>query len=476
MDREIIEKSIAEHESEIYRASDAVWEAAELAFTETESAKVLCEVLKKNGFAVETGLAGIPTAFRGTFGSGKPVIGFLGEFDALSGLSQEAGICEKKSITEGGCGHGCGHNLLGTASLAAAIAYKEYLEQTQAEGTVIYFGCPGEEGGSGKAFMAKDHVFDGLDLALTWHPGTANSVSSGSSLANVQVKYHFHGVSAHAAACPHLGRSALDAVELTDVGANYLREHIIPEARIHYAITNAGGVMPGVVQAYAEVVYLIRAPKLDQVQDIYERMNNIARGAALMTGTEVEIDFMKACSDVVPNTVLERELYKTMQEIPVPQYTEEELQYAAKLRSTIERPDDYAEEFVEQMSFQEKEDFLKNCDGPMLNLLMPYVHREAASANSTDVGDVSHVCPTAQIGTSTWVNGTPVHTWQVVTQGKGSIAKKGLSYAADVLATCAVHCLEDPKVIEAAQKEYLQRTGGSFRSPIPDGAHPRKMA
>ena len=476
MEKEIIERSVAEHEKEIYQASDTIWEAAELAFTENISAGVLCGVLKKNGFAVETGLAGIPTAFKGTFGSGNPVIGFLGEFDALSGLSQEAGICEQKSVTAGGTGHGCGHNLLGTASLAAAIAYKEYLEQTHQTGTVIYFGCPGEEGGSGKAFMAKEHVFDGVDLALTWHPGTANSVASGSSLANVQVKYHFHGVSAHAAACPHLGRSALDAVELMDVGANYLREHVIPEARIHYAVTDTGGIMPGVVQAYAEVVYLIRAPKLEQVQDIYARINDIARGAALMTGTTVDIEFMKACSDVVPNRVLEEALYRTMQELPVPQYTQEELEYAGRLRDTIQTPDDYAEEFTEQMTFSEREAFLKQCEGPMLNLLMPYVHREAASSNSTDVGDVSHVCPTAQIGTATWVNGTAVHTWQVVTQGKGSIAKKGLSYAAKVLALCAVHCLENPSMIEEAKKEYLQRTGGKFQSPIPDGHHPKKMS
>lgn len=476
MDRQFIEQSVDKHAKEIFKVSDAIWEAAELAFTEYRSAELLCEALKANGFTVEKGLAQIETAFKGTFGSGKPVIGFLGEFDALSGLSQEAGALEKKPVAAGENGHGCGHNLLGTASLLAAIACKEYLEEKKLPGTIVYFGCPGEEGGSGKAFMAKAHVFDKLDLALTWHPGNANSVASGSSLANIQVKYHFHGVSAHAAACPHLGRSALDAVELTDVGANYLREHILPEARIHYAITDTGGVMPGVVQSYAEVLYLLRAPKLDQVQDIYERMNNIAKGAALMTGTSVEIDFMKACSDVVPNSVLEQVLFKAMTQEALPEYTEEELEYAKALCATINDPDDYAKESAENMPFDEREAFLKKCKGPVLNLVLPYVHKEKASPNSTDVGDVSHVCPTAQIGTATWVNGTAVHSWQAASQGKGSIAKKGLLFAAKVLAAGAMYCMEEPETVKKAKEEYRARTGGSFISPIPDGAHPRKLS
>ena len=475
MDRKQIEKSIADHEQEIRRASHQIWDAAELAFTEEKSAEVLCGILERNGFAVERNLAGIKTAFKGTYGTGSAVIGFLGECDALSGLSQEAGVCVPKPIKEGGAGHGCGHNLLGAASLDAAIACKEYLEQMHQKGTVIYFGCPGEEGGSGKAFMAKNHVFDSLDIALTWHPGTVNSVSSGSSLANIQAKYHFYGVSAHAASCPYLGRSALDAVELMNVGANYLREHIIPDARLHYAVTNTGGSMPGVVQSYGEVIYLIRAPKINQVQEIYERVNDIARGAALMTGTRVEIDFMKACSDTVPNCTLEQELYQAMKETPLPSYTKEEMEYAARLQSTITRPDYYGETFTEYMDEKEREKWLECCKKPVLNMVMPYVHEERTSFNSTDVGDVSHVCPTAQIGTATWVNGTAVHTWQAASQGKGSIAEKGAAFAAEVLAACGIRCLENPEIINKAKKEFEKRTGGIFHSPIPDGVHPRKM-
>ena len=265
--------------------SDYVWDNPETAFTEFKSAAKIMEALKQEDFAVESGLAGIETAFKGTFGHGKPVIGVLGEFDALSGLGQESGAL---TCTPNGqpCGHGCGHNLLGAGALGAAIGIKSYLETTGHEGTVIYFGCPGEEGGSGKAFMAREHVFDGVDAALTWHPSDKTEVRYRMTLANCQVLYRFDGLAAHAGAKPHLGRSALDAVELMNVGANYLREHIIQEARLHYAITNAGGYSPNVVQAHAEVLYLIRAPRFDQAKEIYERVNDIAKGAALMTGTK----------------------------------------------------------------------------------------------------------------------------------------------------------------------------------------------
>ena len=287
-------EEIDKKSSEIFTASDEIWGCAETAFTEEKSMKILCDVLKAEGFTVETGLADVKTAFKGTFGSGKPVIGILGEFDALSGLDQEAGATEKIVVHDGASGHGCGHNMLGTASLSAASGIKKYLEESGKPGTVIYFGCPGEEGGSGKSFMARDGVFDNLDFAVTWHPGDKNVVSVGSSLANYQIIYRFYGQASHAAACPELGRSALDAVELMNTGVQYLREHIIQEARIHYAITNTGGYSPNVVQPYSEVLYLIRAPKNSQVKEIYERVNDIARGAALMTGTKMELQFVKA--------------------------------------------------------------------------------------------------------------------------------------------------------------------------------------
>ena len=278
---------------------------------------------------------GIDTAFTASFGSGRPVIGFLGEFDALAGLSQEAGRVEKAALQPGGNGHGCGHNLLGVAAAAAAAAVKEYLEKTGQPGTVIFFGCPGEEGGSGKAFMAREGAFDGLDFAVTWHPSDVNSVRTGSSLANFQVLFQFEGVSAHAAGCPEMGRSALDAVELMNVGSNYLREHIIQEARLHYAVLDTGGYSPNVVQNHAGVLYLIRAPRIGQAKEIYDRVVDVARGAALMTGTQMHYELIKSCANVVPNRVMEQVMYEAMRDVPLPVYTEAEYENAGAFAGTV---------------------------------------------------------------------------------------------------------------------------------------------
>ena len=328
-------EEIDKKSSEIFTASDEIWGCAETAFTEEKSMKILCDVLKAEGFTVETGLAGVTTAFKGTFGSGKPVIGILGEFDALSGLDQEAGATEKIVVHDGASGHGCGHNMLGTASLSAAIGIKKYLEESGKPGTVIYFGCPGEEGGSGKAFMAKGGVFANLDAAITWHPGDLTQADTGSSLANYQVAYKFYGKSAHAGGAPHLGRSALDALELMNMGVQFLREHVVPEARIHYAITNTGGYSPNVVQPYAEVLYLIRAPNNSQVEDISPRVNKIAEGAAHMTETRVEIDFVKGCSNLMSNKVIAKELWDNLVELGAPEYTEEEMKFAKAISDGI---------------------------------------------------------------------------------------------------------------------------------------------
>lgn len=289
--------------------SDFIWEHPETAFTEYESAACLLAALREEGFEVEEGLAGIPTAFLGRFGSGRPVIGILGEFDALSGLGQESPATERSPDGKP-CGHGCGHNLLGAASLAAAVAVKAYLESSGKAGTVIYFGCPGEEGGSGKTFMVRDGVFDGVDAAIGWHPDDETGVRTKSSLANCQVLYKFDGTAAHAAIEPYNGRSALDAMELMNVGANFLREHIIPDARLHYAITDAGGLSPNVVQPHAEVLYLIRAPHSSQVSEICSRVDDIARGAALMAGVTSQREFIKACSEVVLNSTLSQLMYE----------------------------------------------------------------------------------------------------------------------------------------------------------------------
>ena len=477
MGKQLVWKEIDNKAAEILEASDAIWECAETAFLETGSAKIICDILKKEGFDVEEGIAGIATAFKGTFGSGAPVIGFLGEYDALSGLDQEPGLAEKKQIHAGAPGHGCGHNMLGTAALASAIGVKKYLEETGKSGTVVYLGCPGEEGGSGKGFMARDGVFDELDFAVSWHPGDRNEVTVGSSLANYQVFYRFYGVSSHAAACPELGRSALDAVELMNTGVQYLREHVIQEARIHYAITNTGGFSPNVVQPFAEVLYLIRAPRNNQVKELFDRVNDIARGAALMTGTRMEMQFVKACSNLVDNTVMEEILQKTLEEVEHEPYTEEELKFAAEIAATyggnqidmqdiLSRYEKSHKKMVEEL-------FTAHKDEVISTMIVPLMDVEKAMAGSTDVGDVSWVCPTAQINAVTEAAGTPGHSWQQVAQGKSSTAHKGMLFAGKVMAGAVIDMLEQPELIENAKKELAGRVGPKgYIAPIPKDVKP----
>ena len=476
MNKRIIDV-IESKKEKLTAVADNIWENPETAFTEYKSVESLCSLLESEGFEVEKGVADVETAFTGKFGKGKPVVGILGEFDALSGLSQVAGCTEKTALTTGANGHGCGHHMLGTAGIAAAIAIKDYLETTGKEGTVIFFGCPGEEGGSGKAFMAREGVFDVLDCALSWHPADATNAWSGSTLANVQVSYKFKGVAAHAAAVPHLGRSALDAVELMNVGVNYLREHVIPEARMHYAVTNTGGFSPNVVQAEAEVLYLIRAPKNAQVQDIYKRVNKIAQGAALMTETELEIDFIKACSNIIPNNVLEKVLDEKLREIPHPTYTEEEIALAEKFRETSPGKGSTINGYAEKVTGAEnKKAMLELNDKALLDVVMPYIPSEAAMAGSSDVGDASWVCPTAQINVACYAVDTPGHSWQLVAQGKEGPAHKGMLYAGEVMAAAAIKLMENPELIEQAKEEHKMRVGDGYVCPIPKGVKPRAIA
>lgn len=472
-------KAIDEEAARITAASDEVWEAAELAFSEHKSAACLTKLLEEEGFEVQCPAYGIETAFTGSFGSGKPVIGFLGEFDALGSLSQKAGVAVKEALIPGANGHGCGHNMLGAGSIAAAVAVKRYLEKTGKSGTVIYFGCPGEEGGSGKAFMAREGAFSGLDFAITWHPGEMNAVSAGSSLANIQVLYKFYGVSSHAAGSPELGRSALDAVELMNVGVNFLREHMISDARIHYAILNTGGISPNVVQPYAEVLYLIRAPKVGQVQELFARVNKIAEGMAMATETRMEYEIIKACSNVINNAVMEKELYKALKETPLPEYTAEEYAFAEEIKKTsdtsMSKP---VERTIENYLHEENKKYMEERAGKALaDYVVPYEedHIIKVGAGSTDVGDVSWMCPTAQIGAATWAANSGGHSWQVVAQGKSSIAHKGLLYAGKVMASAAIHMMENPEIIEAAKKEYTKKLEGQTYVPIPADVKPRPI-
>ena len=353
--------------------ADTIWANPELSLKEFGSTASYCAALRELGFAVKEKLCGIDTAFCGSYGSGRPVIGILGEFDALSGLSQKAGSAQPEPLIPGGCGHGCGHNLLGAGSLAAAAAVKAYLEKTGRPGTVIFYGCPGEEGGSGKAFMAREGLWKQLDAALSWHPADVNQVRTGTNNSCIQVMYKFHGVSAHAAGDPYNGRSALDAVELMNIGVQFLREHMTEDCRIHYAITDAGGVSPNVVQAKADVLYMVRANKVSDSVKLQARVDDIARGAALMTGTSFQRVFIDGTAELLPNFTLEKALYDNFSEIGVPQYTGEELALASALKATYPKDKSLpgtGAKFDPEIAKQVKA-LTENGEKPMNDFLMP---------------------------------------------------------------------------------------------------------
>ena len=470
-----LERFIDEKKQCWTKASDQIWNYAETKFQETRSSETLCSLLAQEGFDVETGIAGLPTAFVASFGSGAPVIAFLGEYDALSGLSQQEGLPEKKSLIEGGNGHGCGHHLLGVGSLAAAAAVKEILTKNKLPGTVRYYGCPGEEGGSGKAFMARAGAFKDVDAALTWHPLTHNAIWSTRFLANYQVAFRFHGKSSHAASAPHVGRSALDAVELMNIGVNYLREHVVPDARMHYAITNSGGASPNVVQGEAEVLYLLRAPELAQVQEIYERVCAIAHGAAMMTGTTHEVIFQKACSNYLPNKALETIMYRHLQQAALPALPENEQQLAQQLQQTM-TPEDLQNDLhmAELLLGGQHRELLPGIRKQLVaDSVLPHVHAASLLPGSSDVGDVSWLVPTAQCSTTCYVFGTPGHSWQMVAQGTSSLAHQGMLTAAKTLACTAVDLFTQPELLQLAKAELLQTLdGGTYQCPIPQDVQP----
>ena len=462
------------HQSYFTGLSDWLWAHPELSLREYRSADAYCRALEELGFTVERGIAGVETAFRGSFGSGRPVIGILGEYDALSGLSQEVGAVQCRPLEKGGAGHGCGHNLLGAGALAAAAAIREYLAQKgEGSGTVIFYGCPGEEGGAGKAFMAREGMFKALDAALTWHPSDVNEVVTGSCLASYQVEYRFHGVAAHAAGSPHLGRSALDAVELMNVGAQFLREHIPPHNGLHYAITDAGGQSPNVVQPSAQVLYMLRSDNVPNILKLAERVDDLAKGAALMTGTTFTRRFIDGTADVLPNAALERLAYANFAAAALPEYTPDELAYAQAISGTCVRDGvaGFASGYDAQIA-----DFARAAsdDGKKAinDFLMPLWHSNMIEPGSTDVGDVSRQTPTVQLHTAVWPAWTPGHSWQAVSAGKSGIAHKGMLLAAEVLAETAWDLYENPALLDEARAEFRKENRGGYVCAIPDGVVP----
>ena len=458
MDKQGVIKYLEERASDFYALSDKIWGNAEIRFKEKESVKDYVSFLEKEGFSVTVGLAGLKTAFSATWGSGKPVIGFLGEYDALPGLSQKAGVAEKSPIEENGNGHGCGHNLLGVGALMGAVGYKHFLESEGKSGTVIYFGCPAEEGGSGKTFMAREGCFNQLDAALSWHPADINMMPPGPVLANDSIRYSFLGKASHAAAAPEAGRSALDALELMNIGVQFLREHMPSSARIHYAITDTGGISPNTVQSHASALYQIRAPYAPELASLYERVNNIAKGAALMTDTQVEIKFLKGTSNTLLIPALDELMYRNMCEIPNPVSGAKDMDFAFEIVKTQKDP-----ATIGDSAFDIKPKPWNKAG----NIPLP---------GSSDVGDVSWVCPVTQCGTSTWPKGTAAHSWQAVACGKSDFAHRGMLYAGEIIAATAVDIYQNPEVIETAWKQLREKTGGlPYNCPIPKEITPTEL-
>ena len=424
----------------VAEVADAIWDYAELSMQEVKSAALFVKVLKDEGFQVKEGICGIPTAFSASYGSGKPVIGLLAEYDALSGLSQAAGSTEYHELVKGGSGHGCGHNLLGAGAMAAAIGLKQYLAQVGKSGTVILYGCPGEEGVASKAYMAREGLWYGLDAALTWHPGDSSEVATGSTNSCIQMVYTFHGLASQASTAPERGRSALDAVELMNVGVQFLREHMPRDARVHYSILDAGGASPNVVQHQASVLYMIRS--------------NL--------------------SDTVCNHALEKVLYDNFAQLGVPSCTAEEHAFMEALSGTYQGRDVPGGVGAENdPAFAEKVKDMQT--GHFNDFLMPLYQGPAFNAGSTDVGDVSYQCPTAQIHVAVWPNHVPCHSWQVVSCNKTPMAHKATVHAGKVLCAAAIDLMEQPELLAQAKAEFLKRTAGGYTCPIPADAVPAPL-
>jgi len=430
--------SIDARQADYAATANRIWSLAEVGYQEHASSRLLQAELTKAGFKVDSGVAGIPTAFVASYGSGKPVIAVLAEFDALPGLSQAAEP-ERKPIPGKGAGHACGHHLFGTASVAAGIAVKEWLARTGGTGTIRVYGTPAEEGGGGKIYMVRAGLFRDVDVALDWHPGAVNDAGPGSSLANISGKFRFRGVSAHAAASPWSGRSALDAVEAMDHMVNMMREHVPDGTRIHYVITS-GGSAPNVVPDFAEVYYYARHRDAKIVKEVWERFEKAAQGAALGTGTTMEVEVVNGVYALLPNETLARTIDANLRRVGGVTYTPEERRFAERIAGTLQGDRvDVAAEAARVRAFAQSD-----------------------AGGSTDVGDVSWVVPNSGLSTATWVPGTPAHSWQAVAAGGMSIGHKGMINAAKTLAMTIHDLMTQPQLVTAARTEFDRKRGAGF--------------
>ena len=447
-----------------FALSDAIWDTPELNYREERSCAAHAAMLAQEGFRVERGIAGLPTAVMGEAGEDGPVVAILGEYDALPGLSQEAGIAVERPVVPGGHGHGCGHNLLGSASLLAA-AVKDHLAAAGLKVRVRYYGCPAEEGGSSKGFMVRAGVFDDVDVAICWHPAAFTGVNKPISLACVEIEFTFHGRSSHAAATPHLGRSALDAVELMNIGVNYMREHMPSSARVHYAIVDAGGIAPNVVQAKATVRHLIRARTLGEMWDLARRVRDIAQGAALMTETRVEARQLSGDANLVGNRPLEEAMQARLERLGGPGFDDADQAFAAEIQKTFSKEDIRASYGRFGLTPRDGESLSEE--------IYPLDFSADLFVGSTDVGTVSWVVPTVQCRAACYAIGTPGHSWQLVAQGRAPAAHKGLALAAKAMAGVAVDVLTDAALLSAAKAAFQAfRAENPFVNPITDDVEP----
>lgn len=455
---------IEEKKQRFIELADTVWGTPELLYKEHRSAAAHHALLESEGFRVTTNVADIETAVMGEAGQGGPVIAILGEYDALPGLSQQAGTDTHDPIEKGGSGHGCGHNLLGAGAMMAATAVKDYLAANNLPGTVRYYGCPAEEGGAAKTFMVREGIFDDVDAALSWHPNSFNGILPPLTLAVAMVDFHFKGRTSHAAVSPHLGRSALDAVELMSVGVNYLREHVPQDSRIHYAVLDSGGRAPNVVQESATVRYSVRSLKRRDMQSLVERVTNVAEGAALMTGTTVKSHFISAMSEMLDNPPLYKLMQKHFERVGPPEFTEEDRAYARNIQGTLSDADIDA---VYQATGIER------TDDALCEFVVPYETRGVPMLGSTDLGDISWVTPFAQITGGTMAIGTPLHTWQVVAQGKTPAAHKAMVQVSKAIAGTAIELLTNPAPLAEAKADFKARIAKEpYQSPLTPDAVP----
>lgn len=455
-------KYIDDNRDEFVRVADTIWGYAEIQNQEYRSAALLEEQLIAHGFAVTENLAGLNTAFMGEYGQGDPIIAFLGEYDALPGLSQKGGSLQREPLLEGGAGHGCAHHALGTGALAAAFAVKAYMEENDVSGRVRYYGCPAEEGGRGKQVMARAGIFNDVSAAITWHPTDDNNIWSMNFLATKGGVFHFEGIPAAAPGQSVIGRSALEAVELMNVGANYLRGHIEPDCFINYAIMDAGGSAPNIIPAQASVKYLLRAKTKKVVIETFSRLMDVAEGAAKMTGTKMRCETGFGTSELIPNRALERIMHQKFVDVGPTPYTQEDLDFAKEIQKTLPPG-------AEEMTFSAlrmlygsvAEEIIPQIKGKIINdIIYPYTAIEKSKFGSTDVCDTSWFTPVAQVTTACYAKDTPGHCWQVTSQGMTNLCRNGMLTAAKVMALSGLELLENPAALAEVRDEFQKKTAG----------------